>query len=368
MHIEWLHVQNVRNLSDLRIEPAPGLNLVCGPNGSGKTALLEAIYFLGRCRSFRTGAIQQVIRYQQGSLQVGAGLRQTDQSRVVTGVERSRTALTIRYNNRTVRKVSEQAAMFPVITLIPESHRLVSGSPVYRRRWLDWAMFHVKPDYIDTWRDYHKALKHRNSLLRTNRAEQLGAWEQAMWRAAKTMTTQRTGFINELAEAMGNAAQRLQIPVTTLEYERGWPADTDLDRFLQEQRKGDMERGVTRQGLHRSDMTLRQDGKEIGQFYSRGQIKLCIVALSLALDCVFRNRTGRAPVILADDLPAELDGKGLTRVIDALAEQDGQVFITATDSLPAAERKPGKMFHVEHGHITDPVQSEKKQENQRDCG
>ena len=158
MHIEWLQVRNVRNLSDQRIEPGPALNVICGPNGSGKTALLEAIHILGRCRSFRTPGINRVIRYQQKELQISAGLRLPDRTLVVTGVERSRTALNIRYNQRTVRKVSEQAALIPVITVTPESHRLVSGSPVFRRRWLDWAMFHVKPDYIETWRDYHRAL------------------------------------------------------------------------------------------------------------------------------------------------------------------------------------------------------------------
>ena len=353
MQIQWLHVRNVRNLSDVTIEPAPGLNMVYGPNGSGKTALLEAIYFLGRCRSFRTGAIQRVIRYQQSELQVSARLRLAQGSPVATGVERSRTALTIRYDNRTVRKVSEQAALIPVITIIPESHRLVSGSPVYRRRWLDWAMFHVKPGYIDCWRDYHKALKQRNSLLRTNRNEQLGAWEQAMWRAAKNMTEQRTGFISELAEAMTIAARRLQIPDTTLEYDCGWQADVELDEFLAGQRQGDMERGTTRQGLHRSDMTLRQDGKEVGHFYSRGQVKLCIIALSLALDRVFRSRTDRPPVILADDLPAELDEDGLQRVLSALSEQENQVFITTTSQLPVATRLADKMFHVEHGRVRE---------------
>ncbi|MCY4338670.1 MAG: DNA replication/repair protein RecF [Gammaproteobacteria bacterium] len=355
MHIEWLHVRNVRNLSELRIEPAPGLNLVCGPNGSGKTALLEAIYFLGRCRSFRTAAIQRVIRNQQRELQVSAGLLFTDQRRIVTGVERSRTALNIRYNNTTVHKVSEQAAQLPIITIIPESHRLVSGSPIYRRRWLDWAMFHVEPHYINLWRDYYKALKHRNSLLRSNRIEQLGVWEQAMARAAEAMTAQRTAFINELATAMSAAARRLQITQTTLEYECGWQADMELASFLAKQRKGDQERGTTRQGLHRSDMTIRHEGREVGHFYSRGQIKLCIIALSLALDSVFRKRTGRIPVILADDLPAELDGEGLLRVVGGLVGQGSQVFITSTDLIPGVSQQPLKLFHVEQGRITDPV-------------
>lgn len=351
MYIEWLHVKNVRNLIDLRIEPAPGLNVICGPNGSGKTALLEAIHMLGRCRSFRTSRVNSIIRYQQRELQISAGLRLPDTSLVVTGVERSRTALNIRYNKRPVRKVSEQAALIPVITVTPESHRLVSGSPIFRRRWLDWAMFHVKPDYIDTWRDYHRALKNRNNLLRKNKPDQLGAWEQAMWRTAKAMTVQRMAFISELSDAMENPIRQLGMAPTALEYDCGWQSGVDLDRYLAEQRKGDMERGTTRHGLHRSDITLCEDGREIGHFYSRGQIKLCIAALSLALDSVFRKRTRRAPVVLVDDLPAELDQNGQQRIIQALGDQGGQVFVTTTGNLPSGEDIPVKMFHVEQGQI-----------------
>ena len=351
MYIERLQVRNVRNLAELVIEPGPGLNVVCGPNGSGKTALLEAIHILGRCRSFRAPGIGRVIRYQQKELQISAHLRLRDQSQVVTGVERSRTALNIRYNNRTINKVSEQAAQIPVITFTPESHRLVSDSPVYRRRWLDWAMFHVKPDYIQTWRDYHKALKNRNRLLRLKKIDALGSWERAMWRAAKAMTEQRMAFINELSEAMEGTSRQLQIPTMTLEYDCGWQAGVSLDNYLAERRRGDMERGTTCYGLHRSDVTICQGGREIGHFYSRGQIKLSVVALSLGMDCVFRKMMVRAPIILVDDLQAELDQSGQQRIMQALADKGSQVFITTTGQLPSADHARVKMFHVEHGKI-----------------
>ena len=349
MHIEWLQVRNVRNLSNLRIEPGPELNIVYGPNGSGKTALLEAIYFLGRCRSFRTSGITRVIRHHQKELQVSAGMRMPDRSLVVTGVERSRSAITIRYNNRTVRRVSEQAAQIPVITITPDSHGLVSGSPVYRRRWLDWAMFHVEPNYIEAWRDYYKALKNRNSLLRRKKVEQLEVWEQAMCRAAGIINKQRDAFITELSEELAGTAQQLDIPLVALEYNRGWAPGDDLAKFLATQRMGDLERGVTRYGIHRSEVVMRRNGRDIGHFYSRGQIKLCIIALSLAQERVFRHRMRRAPIILLDDYAAELDVAGQHRVIDVLAGLGGQTFITATVKLPAGTHNKQKMFHVEQG-------------------
>ena len=339
MHIEWLQVRNVRNLSHLRIEPNSDLNIICGPNGSGKTALLEAIHFLGRCRSFRTAGINRVIRHHQKELRVSAGMRMPDQSLIVTGVERSRAAINIRYNNQTVRKVSEQAAQIPVITITPDSHKLVSGSPVYRRRWLDWAMFHVKPNYIETWRDYYKALKNRNSLLRRNKTEQLETWEQSMSRAAEIINAQRNTFINELSNEMIRTAQQLKIPAATLEYDSGWQPGEDLAQVLATQRKADLERRVTRYGAHRSDLMIRQDGKDIGHFYSRGQIKLCIIALSLAQESVYRHSTGRSPIILLDDFAAELDVGSQQRVIDVLSNLGGQVFITTTGKIPARAKK-----------------------------
>lgn len=351
MRIEWLQVRNVRNLSNLRIQPGPQLNIIIGPNGSGKTALLEAIHFLGRCRSFRTSGINRVIRHQQKELVVSAAMRLQDQTQVITGVQRTRAEINIRYNNRTVRRVSEQAAQIPVITVTPDSHRLISGSPVFRRRWLDWAMFHVKPDYIDTWRDYHKALKNRNSLLRKNRTEQLGAWEQALGRAAEKINGLRNAFIAELADEMAEAAQLLDIPLVTLEYDRGWQQGVGLERLLAQQRQRDMDSGVTRYGVHRSDMAIREDGRDIGLVYSRGQIKLSIVALALAQDSVFRRRTGRNPIILLDDLPAELDVESQRRVLGALAQRGGQVFITTAGGIPTNTGKQQTMFHVEHGQI-----------------
>ena len=349
MHIEWLQVRNVRNLSNLRLEPDPSLNIISGPNGSGKTALLEAIHILSRCRSFRTSGINRVIRHQQQELQISAGLRLPDQSLVITGVERSRGTITIRYNNRTIRKVSEQAAQVPVITITPDIHGMVSGSPVFRRRWLDWAMFHVKPSYIETWRDYHKALKNRNNLLRKNNVEQLATWEQAMWSSARTINAQRNEFIAEIAEEMANTAQLLDIPQAELVYERGWQSGIDLDRFLSEHRKGDLERGMTRHGIHRSDIVIRQDEREIGHFYSRGQTKLCIIALCLAQDRVFRRRTGRSPIILVDDLQAELDMTGQRHVVEVLAGQGVQVFITTTGKIPSHKQTQKRMFHVKQG-------------------
>ena len=166
MYIEWLQIQNVRNLTDLRIEPATRLNILVGPNASGKTSVLEAIYLLSMARSFRTPRVREVIQHQQQSLLVTAGLRYTRSGLVNTGIEKGPGTTAIHFNGENVKKISEQARNIPLILIAPDIQNLALGSPRQRRHWLDWAMFHVEPTYLDDWRDYHKALRQRNSLLK----------------------------------------------------------------------------------------------------------------------------------------------------------------------------------------------------------
>ena len=352
MRIEWLHVRNVRNLGDVRIEPDPRVNVISGANGSGKTALLEAIHLLGRCRSFRSAAVSSLIRRQQSELQVCAGLQMPGSPAVVTGIERSRGALTIRYDNREIHKVSEQAARVPIITFTPSGAELITGGPKCRRRWLDWAMFHVEPDYMDVWRAYHRALRHRNSLLKKRACIQLASWEKAMSTAAARLNRFRLAFLNELCEALIGETQRLSAPGISLKYQHGWPAETDLQAYLAECRHGDLERGVTRYGLHRSDLQFNSEDRPMAHFYSAGQIKLALAALLLAQAGIFKRRTGRNPILLIDDLPAELDEAGCVSVVERLSGYEGQVFITTTARSLVEAGIQQKMFHVEHGQVT----------------
>ena len=355
MRMEWLRVNDVRNLSAVHIAPGPKLNVVSGPNASGKTALLEAIHFLGRCRSFRVAGVDQVVRHGQKTLEVSAGVRRADESLVVTGVQRGRGQLNIRYNGRDVRRVSEQAAQFPVIAVTPASGELVLGEPALRRRWLDWSMFHVKHDYMETWRAYYKALKCRNNLLRENLETQLSPWEEAMRRAADRLAEQRQGFLEELSAELARLAEGLALPLPTLAHERGWRDGAPLDQCLAEQRREDLEKGRTRCGLQRSDILMVESGRKLRHFYSRGQIKQFMLILSLAQGNVFRRRTGLSPILLVDDLTAELDGDGQARMLDMVAAYDGQVFVTTTGAglLPGSLPEQ-KMFHVKHGVVAEP--------------
>ena len=260
--------------------------------------------------------------------------------------------MSIRYNDQDVRRVSEQAAQVPMIAITPDSHKLITGGPTHRRRWLDWAMFHVEHEYIESWRNYHKALKYRNNLLKQNQASQLAPWERTMQLTADIINVQRQVFLDELSRELVWVGQQLNIPLPTLEYHCGWQEGVALDQHLAECRKEDLERGNTRYGLHRCNLLITENGKQIGHYYSRGQIKLFITALSLAQGKVFKRRTNRQPILLADDLSAELDGDSQSRIIQTIIEHGGQVFITTTKEAITVDLAQQKLFHVEHGRFT----------------
>ncbi len=352
MYIDWLQIRHVRNLSEVRLEPVAKLNVLVGPNGSGKTAVLEAIHFLSRCRSFRTPRVTQVIQGQKTALQISAGLYLPGEISVTAGIERGPGKMQIRYNGEDVRRVSEQAGHVPVVCVTPDSHQFITGGARYRRRWLDWAMFHVEPGYIECWRHYHKALKSRNNLLKQRQADQLSYWEKEMDVAATGINQARQVFIDDLNVSLALICKALTIPLPVLRYKPGWELKNGLAQCLKESRERDLENGNTRYGIHRSDLEIKDQDKEIGQLYSRGQLKCFLLALSLAQMQVFHSHKARYPILLVDDLPAELDGESQSRIIEMLMGHSGQVFISTTREAMIDRFQQEKMFHMEHGNVT----------------
>lgn len=359
MYIEWLQIQNVRNLTNFRIQPTNRLNILIGPNASGKTSVLEAIYLLSMARSFRTPRIRDVIQFQKQSLIVTAGLRYARPGLVNTGIEKGLGTTTINFNGENVKKTSEQARNIPLVLIAPDIQNLVLGSPRQRRHWLDWAMFHVEPTYLDDWRDYHKALRQRNALLKDSSrvAATVFGWEQVMTETAHRLTRQRQRFLKMIGENLALIAPgRLPFPVR-IDLYPGWQEDQPLSQCLEKSRETERLTGFTRQGLHCSDIRFFADERPLSSFCSRGQIKVFQVLLLVSQAKTLEAITGNRPLYLLDDFQAEIDGEASCRLLDLLGQQDAQVFSTATTWQPAVpDLGDIKMFHVERGNIVKVVE------------
>lgn len=356
MRIEELWLANVRNLINVRLDLGPGINVFYGPNGAGKTALFEAIYLLARGRSFRTHRIADLVRHGAEALQVGARLLRGDVDRVTTGVERVGGRLTFRFQGEVVRALSAQARQVPLIYIGPDVTEILSGAPRTRRHWLDWAMFHVEPGYLDVWQDYHRVLKQRNTLLRSSaKASELGGWELAMGRLAQTLDAARLRFL-EGVQMQFEESGLWDGPALRIRLQSGWPVDRPLEEALAAGRNLDLGYGYTRYGPHRADVEFRLRDRDASRYLSRGESRRLMNLVRMAEARWLALRTAQPALLLFDDFGAELDSRARAELWNVLNGSTGQVFLNTpvADAKTLFERADF-LFHVEHGTFTKMV-------------
>ena len=352
MGLRSLAVTGLRCFESVTVEPVPGLNLVTGENASGKTSLLEAIFLLGRGRSFRAARREAAIRDGEAQLRVVGRL---GDGRTL-GVEAGRGSWAARVGGEPVAQLADLAGLLPVQLLDPEVHRLVQEGPGERRRYLDWATFHVKPAFLETWRDYQRALRQRNAALKARQPEQsVRPWEQALAEAGRLLDDYRAETVALLQGPVGETARRLLDVELRLEYRPGQPAGQDLAEALAAHRERDRRAGMTQVGPHRADLGLVFDEHKARGWVSRGQQKLVAAAMVLGQARLLAPGWGDRGVLLVDDPAAELDAGRCERLLALVAEMPFQVFLTALDGKGLPGLRAERTFHVEQGRVATVV-------------
>lgn len=359
MQIQQVDIHRVRNLNNVTLQPAGGLNLIYGSNASGKTSILEAIYLLSHGRSFRTTNIRSVIQHQTEFLQV-FGKIQHNQSKTLVqlGLERGSAHTNIRINQTTATTTSQLAAYLPVQIINPEAHRLLEQGPSQRRKFLDWGLFHVEPRFHPAWQRYNRLLKQRNAALRQKlNKNHIIAWDPQLVETAETLTHLRRKYVADLLPYIQNYTSRLLEVSLDIQYRSGWNQEQDYKTALDEDFEQDRMQGHTRKGPHRADLRLTEHGIAVQDKFSRGQQKLLVCALRLAQIRHLKDQLEQTSVVLVDDLAAELDTYHRGQLLALLAESGAQVFITTTeaDLITPGIWSSQKVFHVEHGQIVEVV-------------
>jgi len=226
----------------------------------------------------------------------------------------------------------------------------VEEGPVYRRRWLDWGVFHVEPSFPGAWQEYRRALQQRNAALKAQADPT--PWEPALIRAGERITEARAQTLARLQAVWPDTLAALAAEPVTLGFQRGWPQGMTLAESLSQHRARDLERGTTLTGPHRFEVALRLGTRAAREVLSRGQQKLVGAALALALAREVGTARGQAPVLLLDDPAAELDALHTEALIRAVRGWQGQLVVTALERAPAALGPPEAAFHVEQGRVT----------------
>lgn len=361
MTIQRLRLHHFRNLAPVDLQPAAGLNLIYGENGSGKTSLLEAIYLLSLVRSFRSKKLKHLVAHQASYFTVHAELRDAQGLHFPLAVQRQLASdeTEIRLGGQRPSSIAELTAQLPVQLINPDAFRLLEGGPKERRQFLDWGAFHVEPGFIFAWQRFQRALKQRNSLLRHARIDplELDLWEKEIAASGEEVTRYRETYLQQLLPLFEQLLARLsQLEGFRLNFQRGWDKSLSLAESLFQSRQKDSEQGFTQSGPQRSDLRVSFQGRSAIEVLSRGQQKLVVSALKLAQGRLLAAAGKKQCIYLIDDLPAELDQQHRQMFCRLLEEQGSQVFITSVDqsALQIDWKEPDRIhwFHVEQGQIS----------------
>ncbi len=350
MSLLELTVTNVRSIESAELQVPAGLTLIWGENGSGKTSLLEAMFLLGRGRSFRTRNSERLIRRGQDHLRVIGRVDRGNERIEPVGFEATRLGVTARIAGRPAESLAELSQAFAVQVIEPGVHKLVEEGAHRRRRWMDWAVFHVEPQFVDTWVRYTRALKQRNAALR-GQADLARAWDAELARLGEQIAESRRTFLEQLQPYWRESVAALSGLDVQLHYARGWSADSSLLESLGAARVRDEARRLTHSGPHRADVALRMDGRPAREILSRGQQKLVAVAMTVAQLRLLKDLTGTTPTLLLDDPAAELDGERLRRFIEQVLLLRSQLVVTSLTSESRLFGIPDATFNVAQGRV-----------------
>lgn len=367
MSVVKLTTQNFRNLDASSIDFHPQLNFIVGDNGSGKSSLLEALFFLGHGKSFRTSKADSLACHDSNSFVVS--VRDTNNRQLGLSRDISSGLTNIKIDGQRHNRLSALAKHIAIQIVTPESFKLFFGGPRERRRFIDLGMFHVKHDFSALWKNFNRVLKQRNASIRLNQSlhrasddSMLGYWTEQFCLLSIEVSEQRASYVSEIISEL-NRWLAILLPDlmdrVTVQYLQGWPQRHPLIDVLTSNNEKEAKFGYSLYGAHKFDVKFLLDKKSIETQLSRGQQKLFLLALTFAQANFIARVKLVKPILLIDDIGAELDINSRTALFNAIEQLDCQVIISAIDPDalkpffgPCNDRNYS-MFHVKHGKVLE---------------
>jgi DNA replication and repair protein RecF len=360
---------NWRNLQPLQLELGSRLFVLCGSNGHGKTNLLEAIYYLGALRSFRTRNAEEMVRFGEREAKLRAKVERDEIERTleVTLQPPRRTAS---IDGKTARSAAEYCGSLSAVVFAPEDLGLPKGSPAARRRFLDRTVFEARPQYLREAQDYQRLLRHRNALLRGMRAgvakntagATLAVYDEKLASAGAVVIEQRRRVLCGIREHYRSSFERIARTGVEVELRYDCPAEVEeargeeqltaaLSRLIDARRERDLRNGFTSVGPHADDLTMVLSGRSAKLYASQGEVRALVLALKTAEILFVSEMTRDTPVLLLDDVSSELDPERNKHLFEFIDTINCQTFVTTTDRKHLALSREHVLFQVVMGSI-----------------
>jgi DNA replication and repair protein RecF len=397
MYVTSLNLRDFRNLRQLDLSLHPGITLLYGPNASGKTSLLESLFYIATTRSLRTSYDRELVRWgARGEAGVApfarlvADVQRTTRTIVLEVIVKlknetaaqpypvhppARSNLTskiVRINRKNVRAI-DLIGQLRVVLFTPADLILVEGPPAERRRYLDITLSQLDSRYVRTLAQYNKLVQQRNSMLRAWREQrrplravdqELDYWDRKLAAAGGYILAERLRAITELGTVVGPIFRDIigETQLLDIRYQSGFEIGeaTQPDDIAQRMlaalhalRRDELGRGQTLIGPHRDDLLFTVEDINLGVYGSRGQQRSVALSLKLGEAKFMQQRSGETPVLLLDDVLSELDMQRRSHVLQVINRPGQQTLLTTTDlaDFDTVFLEQAQCFRVEGGQV-----------------
>lgn len=359
MKLHQLNIVNYKNLAELNLEFADGVNCLIGNNGMGKTNILDAIFYLSFCKSYSAQTDASVIRHGEPFMMLqGTYNRRGVEEQIAVALQRGKRKV-VRRSGKEYQRLSQHIGLLPVVMISPVDWDLIRGAGDERRRLMDQIISQGDQAYLDALIRYGKAVEQRNSMLRQQMSDPLlyETVETVMAHTASVIHRTRLHFIEQFTPIFMQYYHAIagEEETVSLRY-NSHLTGTSMEQLLADNRERDRVMGYTTRGVHRDDIDLLLDDYSMRRTGSQGQCKTYTIALRLAQFDFLKSNTPVTPILLLDDIFDKLDAQRVERIVEVVtSDRFGQIFITDTNRTHLdhiMQRMTGdhQMFVVNEGH------------------
>ena len=365
MKVRSLSMRHYRNYAEQTVLFDEGVNIFFGENAQGKTNLIEALFFLSRGYSHRAVRKHEIVEFDASEMLVSAEVTRGDVRHTVRyKIDQNGKELTL---DQKKAKQSQVGRTFPVILFEPDDLHIIKAGPERRRRFIDEELSEAMPAYKTTLKQYRRALKQRNALLKAIRQDatltvMLDGWDEQLVSLGSKIISYRLAYLKRL----NTAAKRIHRILSgdreelSLMYQNNVidrPAyQRDIEKAfsekISESRETDLEKGTSLVGPHLDDIAVMIGGKEARRFGSQGQQRSAAIALKLSQIDIYEALTGELPIVLLDDILSELDENRRLNILKLIDRNQSMITCTNADFMQKYHPKGIALYHVENGVIT----------------
>ena len=372
MIVTYAEIEGFKNLSGVSFAPDPKYNVIVGANAQGKTNLLEAMWILSGCKSFRGSKERDYISLDGQKMSSAVKIQDSVREQKIT-FEMTKGANAQKLIHLNGVKQNGTRALFDVfkcIAFIPDDTDIIKGSPEKRRSFIDMAASQLNPVFVMHLNRNNAIMNQRNALLkeisqRNASADVLEIWDRQAAKEGALISWMRNEYISKINEICGRLYRTISggAEELTLEYKSNIykpedfekPCDAEAEeqyyKKLRETAEYDIRTGITHSGANRDDIAIRINGVSARDFGSQGQIKSAALVMKLAQAEIYMKKSKDAPVVFLDDVMGELDENRQRFVFDII--KDMQVFVTTPNESALLPEIKGKILRISGGRITE---------------